>query len=150
MVIFAGTTNSDDCLPNDSSGNRRFVVVELPHGCDVAAASVDRAQWWAEAWTRYHAGERANLPRDLHAEAAERVEAHREVDALEADIRDALHDLPEDGFTIADLYYLLPGNAGAKPADRAMQMRLANGLKNLGFTSHQRLRGGMRARAWSR
>ena len=45
MCVFIGTTNEAECLPNDPSGNRRFVVVELERGCDVEAASVDRNQW---------------------------------------------------------------------------------------------------------
>ena len=71
VCVFVGTTNEPECLPNDPSGNRRFVVIELAHGCDVQAASVDREQWWAEALARYHDGERANLPRELHLVAAE-------------------------------------------------------------------------------
>ena len=74
MRVFIGTTNEAECLPNDPSGNRRFVVAELKHGCDVEAASAARAQWWAEAQARYRAGERANLPRDLHDEAEARAE----------------------------------------------------------------------------
>ena len=42
LCAFIGTTNSVQCLPNDPSGNRRFVVVALQRGCDVDAASVDQ------------------------------------------------------------------------------------------------------------
>ena len=150
MVCFVGTTNNDSCLPNDPSGNRRFCVIALPHGCDVAAASVDREQWWCEAKERYANGERAGLPRELHAEARERAEEHREVDALESEVRDTVHDFDGKPFAIADLYYALPNNSLARPPDRAMQMRLANALKQLGYSNKLRRKDGTPQRLWAR
>ena len=149
MCIFLGTTNQAECLPNDPSGNRRFVVIELQHGCDVEAASADRIQWWSEALSRYRAGERANLPRGLHALAGDRAKEHREPDALEQDIIEALIDLRAE-FSVSELYYALPGNGGAKPPDRPMQMRLANALKNLGFRGQRVRQGAIRLMVWSR
>ena len=149
MCVFVGTTNEAECLPNDPSGNRRFVVVELQHGCDVEAASALREHWWAEALSRYRAGERANLPREHHALAAERAKEHRETDSLEQEITDAVHDLLPQ-FSVNDLYYALPGNGGAKPPDKVMQMRISAALKNLGFRGLRKRQGGARAVVWSR
>ena len=152
MCAFIGTTNEAECLPNDPSGNRRFVVVALERGCDVEAASVDRAQWWCEALARYRAGERANLPRELHAKAEARAEEHRETDSAEQDIADALHDLGAE-FTVNDLHDALrAGDAQewSKPLDRALQMRLGTALRNLGFKKAQRSRDGTRQMVWSR
>ena len=149
MCVFVGTTNEAECLPNDPSGNRRFVVVELQHGCDVEAASANREQWWSEALSRYRAGERANLPRGLMPEAAARAELHRETDSLEQDITEALMDLGPE-FSVSDLYYALSGNAGAKPPDKVMQMRISAALKNLGFRRLRKRQGGARVVVWSR
>ena len=151
MCIFVGTTNEAECLPNDPSGNRRFVVIELQHGCDVQAASVDRDQWWAEALARYRDGERANLPRDLHALAADRAEAHRDRDSVEEDIREALLDL-EAEFTINDLHDALRAGddqVWGRQLDRAMQMRLGAALRNLGCRKVQKSRDGARKMVWS-
>ena len=149
VCVFVGTTNEPECLPNDPSGNRRFVVIELAHGCDVQAASVDRSQWWAEALARYHDGERANLPRDLHLVAADQAEAHRARDSLEEEIRNAMVDLDDDGFTLNELNDAVFGQ-GTKPPDKAMQMRLSTALRNLGFKRIRAERHGVRQVFWRR
>ena len=147
--IFVATSNDDAVLPNDASGNRRFVPIELRHGCDVWARAEARAQWWAECLYRYRHGERAGLPRELHADAAERAEQHRAQDALENEIPDALHDLDASGFTVNDLHQILNG-PGARPPTTAEAMRLASALKNSGFSKRRAMRGGVQAVLWSR
>ena len=146
--IFVGTSNELEALPNDPSGNRRFVVIELRHGCDVQAAARGRVQWWAEALARYHAGEPANLPRELMPEAAERAETHRGRDALEEEVTLAAVDLDSE-FTLGDLHQQVFGH-GSRPADKATQMRLSAALRNLGFSRTQRLRDGARQWVWRR
>ena len=148
LCAFIGTTNAAECLPNDPSGNRRFVVVALQRGCDVEAASVDRNQWWAEALSRYQAGERANLPRELHAQAEARAEEHRETDSLEGELVLAAVDLPEDA-TLNEIYEAIYGH-GSKPPDKAMQMRLASALRNQGFRAARKSRDGARQMVWTR
>ena len=151
--VFVGSTNEADCLPNDPSGNRRFVVVELRHGCHVEErAAAERVQWWAEALHRYRAGERANLPRDLLPLAAERAETHRDRDSAEEDIRNALHDLDAE-FNINDLHDALraaDAQQWGRPLDKAMQMRLGTALRNIGLRRTQRSRDGTRQWIWSR
>ena len=141
--VFVGSTNEADCLPNDPSGNRRFVVVELMHGCAVEArGEAERVQWWAEALARYRAGERANLPRDLIPLAADRAEEHRDSDALEEEIRTALVDLGAE-FTINELHDAIDFG---RPLDKALQMRLGTALRNLGFKRAKRAA----QRVWTR
>ena len=147
VCIFVGTTNEAECLPNDPSGNRRFVVVDLKHGCNVQAASVDREQWWAEALARYRDGARANLPRDLHSVAAEQAEAHRARDTMEEAVAEATVDLDSE-FTLGDLHDAVYGH-GSKPPDKATQMRLSAALRNLGFKRVLKRRNGMRQMLWS-
>ncbi|MDE0274149.1 MAG: hypothetical protein OXP11_23405 [Gammaproteobacteria bacterium] len=81
--ILVGTTNRLECLPNDPSGNRRFVPIELRSGCDVECfMQANREQLWAEAIDRHSFGERANLPRSLMPNAATAAERHRSKDDL--------------------------------------------------------------------
>ena len=68
--VFVGTTNDPNPLPNDPSGNSRFVVAELRAPDDAVEVYLDkwRDKLWAEALHRYKAGERANFPRALMPE----------------------------------------------------------------------------------
>ena len=150
LCVFVGTTNEPECLPNDPSGNRRLVVIELAHGCDVQAASVDREQWWAEALARYHNGERANLPRDLHQVAADSAESHRARDSLEDEVHDAVVDLNADGFTLNELCAAVFLQGDGRPPDKMMQMRLSTALRNQGFKRVQAQRNGLRQYLWRR
>ena len=84
--VFVGTTNNKDCLPNDPTGLRRWVVIELPNRCDYFKMKRymedNRAQLWAEAYYRMQQGERASLPVELVGKQSERNEQHRQSDPL--------------------------------------------------------------------
>ena len=124
------------------------MVIQLERGCDVEAASTQRAQWWAEALHRYRAGERANLPRALMAEAEAVAEQHRAKDALEEDVREAAVDLDGvAGFTMRDLHDTIAGH-GAKPADWPTQKRYGAALRNLGFSKQKVQHDGVRGMLW--
>ena len=67
--IFVGTTN-EDCLPNDPTGNRRFVVVETDgkrayHKVETWMDK-NRDRLFSAALWAYENGERANLPKELY------------------------------------------------------------------------------------
>ena len=126
------------------------MVIELAHGCDVAGASTERAQWWAEALARYHDGERANLPRDLHQAAADIAEGHRARDSLEEEIRNAMNDLDVAGFTLNELFAAVFLHGDGRPPDKQMQMRLSTALRNLGFKRVRAERHGRRQVYWRR
>ena len=85
--IIAGTTNLDEPLPNDPSGNRRFVPVRLKGGnAREVRAYLDRHrnQMWAEAVALYREGVPAWLPPELAKVQAEAtVEFARKDDLLE-------------------------------------------------------------------
>jgi hypothetical protein len=55
--IFCGTTNETEDYFSDSTGNRRFWPVRIIDIIDVAALAAVRDQLWAEAYTRFMAGE---------------------------------------------------------------------------------------------
>ena len=100
--IIVGTSNID-CLPNDPTGNRRFVVVKTAG--DRANHRVEswldehRDRLFAAALWEYKEGKRANLPRDLVEEQAAASESYRITDDLiedacknAVDIFDKLHE----------------------------------------------------------
>ena len=52
--IFIGTSNSEQCLPNDEAALRRFVPIRLNHGCNVEKYMAEhRADLWGEAMHAY-------------------------------------------------------------------------------------------------
>ena len=93
--ILVGTSNDVECLPNDPSGNTRYVPIQCGEGSHVEPyLDARRVQLWAEGLALYHKGERANLPRSLMALQTEHGERHRRKDAI---IEDAVSALIEDG-----------------------------------------------------
>ena len=82
-AVIVGTTNDLACLPNDATGNRRFVPIALTAG-KVARSwpwlDKHREQLWAEALHRYRAGEPAYLPDALLADQESVTEKHRDAD----------------------------------------------------------------------
>lgn len=94
--VFVGTTNSDSALPNDPSGNWRFVPVEIEGG---NAGRVReylnrwRYQLWAEAQECFlHAEGHPRLPDGLHGRAANAAERNRRSDMVIEDRLDAWLD----------------------------------------------------------
>ena len=143
--IFYGSSNDFEVLPNDSSGNRRFVPIVLTTGCAFEPlAEANRGQWWAEALHLYREGIRANLPRELLAEAAVAAEVHRRADALEADVRATLEADKIMSTTIANLAEQM----GILSPDMLMQKRLAQALGANGWKRVQKTVGGTRERVW--
>ena len=64
--ILVGTSNDVECLPNDPSGNSRYVPIQCGAGSHVEPYLDERrGQLWAEGLALYRKGERANLPRNL-------------------------------------------------------------------------------------
>ena len=99
MTAFVITTNDDSPLPNDPTGNRRFVVTRLSPEHKRAREKVETAlnairdQLWAEALSRIRAGEEPNLPQALKEEQAAINETARYRDTT---LEQALADeLPE-------------------------------------------------------
>ena len=68
-VAFVITSNAERPLPNDPTGNRRFIVVKIlgeeAREDPVMFMNEHRVQLWAEALHRYRKGIQPNLPRQL-------------------------------------------------------------------------------------
>ena len=104
--VIIGTSNDETPLPNDHSGNRRFVVVKLNKGSNVEQYMAEnREQLWAEALHRYRHGERANLPRELYQDQAKLNNmARRKDELLEDQILKLEQELElQDGLTLAQI-----------------------------------------------
>lgn len=84
QCVFAGTTNADAYL-HDDTGNRRFWPVEVGH-IDLAAMRRDVDQLWAEALIAYRAGERWHLNGDVEKLAREEQDSRRETDPWEESV----------------------------------------------------------------
>ena len=88
--MIVGTTNDPRCLPNDASGNRRFLPVPCAAGDPAATRAYldeQRDQLWAEAVHRTRElHETAYLPDSLTGGQAELTEQYRAVDEVAEEV----------------------------------------------------------------
>lgn len=163
--IIVGTTNTLDCLPNDPSGNRRFVPVTLADGspADIREyLDTNREQLWGEGLHRYRAGEHPRLPDNLKVIQTAHNERHRDRHrdrdrdrdtALEDTLTTWLTTNPADSYTLADIAkgvgLLASYDTGAK-LPRADQNRLSTALRAAGFESQRRWDGSKKVWSWAR
>ena len=140
--IMCGTTNVMTDLPNDPTGNRRFVPVVLGAATVSIEDAMDaiRETAWAEALHRFNEGETAQLPRDLMPMQAERAEAHRDSDPV---IEGAIAELPSNKLTLSEVIDLLPERL------RTMsEHRIGRALKNAGWSMQRERVGEKIKRLW--
>ena len=148
--IIVGTSNRHDVLPNDPTGNRRFIPVVLhrPSQAVEEYMSIHRAQLWAEALYRHAQDISPRLPRDLMPQATEAAESHRNRDVV---IEDALDLLPPDWEgTLAETAQKI-GLVGVNEATRLPQResrRLSSALTGNGWVMRQRRDAGVMRRVW--
>ena len=98
--IFFGTTNTSEFL-QDTTGNRRFWPIDT--GEQKSTKDVWRDlenevdQLWAEAFTRWQAGESLYLTGEIAEAAKEKQEEHREASSREGIVREFMErDIPDD------------------------------------------------------
>jgi putative DNA primase/helicase len=96
QTIFAGTTNKDQFL-QDETGGRRWWPVFIPQKCDLEALRRDRDQLFAEAFDRYQHGAQWYLTPDEDALAAAEQEDRFEVDPWEEPVLAHLEAVLKDG-----------------------------------------------------
>jgi len=135
--VFAGSTNSKRYL-RDTTGNRRFWPIPVGF-IDIPGLERDRDQLWAEAVTRYRAGERWWLDAGMEKVAATVVAERTEEDPWSAAFATHLIGLSEtstrDCLNALDMP---PGNQTRAAAMRASEVLLA-----LGWTPAGRFNGGV-------
>ena len=153
-AVMAGTTNRTDSLPNDPSGNRRFVPVPLnaPDGAVEAFINGIREQLWAEALHRYRAGEDPRLPRELRGAAVKAAEAHRNRDEL---LENRIEEELEAGSGIEWLSsewafrcQLCDKPEDAPKVSRSDQQRLSAALENKGLVRKRVRRKSDKQKKW--
>ena len=151
-VIIVGTADRYDSLPNDPSGNRRFVPITL----NAATQAVEdfmaehRDQLWAEAICRHAAGVNPRMPRTLMPDAAVAAEAHRNRDTMLEDAIDAALEPDWEGTLEAAAQkcgLLSPNQTGAQLSMRDSK-RLGAALRGSGREMHQVKVGGIKRRIW--
>ena len=149
--VIVGSTNDPRCLPNDPSGNRRFVPVPVSAG-DPRAIRTFINQWrdqlWAEAVHRVRVNkEQAWLPDDLKEQQMAQNERYRATDEIAEDaVQEFLAGHPGD-VTIRQVAEGIRWDSGGRSA-----YRITNVLKRLGYTYlNRRVRqaDGGRVRFWS-
>ena len=146
--ILIGTSNDVECLPNDPSGNTRFVPVQCGAGSHVEPfLAKHRVQLWGEAlatWRESNGEVRANLPRNLMQLQTDRADLHRRKDQV---IEDSVADIEGDGFTMAQLCGKITPTI--TPTDRRAVGRLADALRLAGWDKHhERDDDGKRVYVW--
>ncbi|MDE0155124.1 MAG: hypothetical protein OXI88_01435 [Gammaproteobacteria bacterium] len=142
--IIAGTSNNPECLPNDPSGNRRFVPVYLDGGDPAHLAEYldeNRNHLWAEAMALYawHQEEpdeapTAWLPRRLKGEQEAAAEqARRKDEILEDAIDRSLAAWGDSPVVMSDLI-----KEANMEGQRNIDRRAAAYLQNLGYRNVRR------------
>lgn len=150
--VFIGTANPGPCLPNDETGLRRYVPIELPaKRCLIGPVEPwleeHREQLWAEALAMYGNGMSARLPYELSGIQAAMAEKYRASDHVIEDwVEENLDFLMEDPpHTSREI--LLHGEFRD---DKLTQNRIHKALRNhpCKFTSVKKLVDGKRSRRW--
>lgn len=135
--IFAGTTNKDAWL-RDETGGRRFWPVRVGT-IDLDAIKRDRGQLWAEAVAAYRTGEDWWMQGDVEAEARKQQGARMADDPWTEDVAAAT-----EGRTEISIREVL-GNIGIMPSElkREHSDRVAGLLKRQGWQRQGRVTSGL-------
>ena len=151
--IIVGTSNRLDVLPNDPTGNRRFVPITLQPATQAVEDYMDehRPQLWAEALYRHEQGISPRLQRELMPHAAAAAEAHRNRDTI---LEDAVDGLPPhwEG-TLADAARqvgLLALDDMSVTLPMREVKRLSAALTGQGWVMRQAKQEGVKKRLWKR
>ena len=152
--VIVGTTNARDPLPNDPSGNRRFVPVVLTGG-DVGNLidylDRNRMQLWAEAVALHKEGVHPRLPDEMKTAQAEATERARRRDELLEDAAEQWLAEDRDGFTMEEavrgLGMVRDGDPVAGLNMRNVR-RLATILRSRGYAKRRERRDGTLATVW--
>ena len=155
--ILVGTSNETECLPNDWTGLRRFLVVKVdPYERGAAGARevmlAERDMLWAEALHLHRGGAAARLPEELEGVQAAANEAHRSGDEVLENELDLFIERQPPGrpFTLREvakacLLCDVSGNV-----NKSNQRKLGGLLRARGFESGTKRIEGASHRLWTR
>ena len=142
-VIFVGTTNRSTPLPNDPTGNTRFVGITVGHGRDRIEPLCDefREQWWSEAMHKYGMGVRAELPYELRKIRDARNMKYRQDEPL---IEDRLPELRRQVLTGEKRVSL------AKITEMLQMVEMQNDSTRISRVEQNRLTSALHQHGWKR
>jgi putative DNA primase/helicase len=144
QTVFGGTVNNLDFL-SDTTGNRRYMILETPFPVEFKLLEESREQIWAEAFAAYERGEHWILPEKLWAASAERAENHTNFDPWVDQIVASTVNMDElTTFQAAGML----GYKELQHLSTAENKRLSSALRSAGF-KHTR-KGMYRTRVWVR
>ena len=118
--IIVGTSNEQMVLPNDPTGNRRFVAVKCHKGSNIERyMEKNRDQLWAEALVRIQEGTMANLPHELMPAQST---LNREFRSQDEELESLIQRLPvaAEGLTMDQVFSLLGVKIGGTITQRRM------------------------------
>ena len=153
--VVIGTTNDPACLPNDPSGNRRFVVISCPRNAINAPveswAEAHHTQLWAEAVHLADQGDDGRLPIALHRSRNARNAHHRSAnETVETAVAKIdTHDFPHGGTMLGLIESLDETSLARRTLERAHPREVARALRFAGWRQHVgRLPKGRVSRLW--
>ena len=149
--VVVGTTNSYKPLPQDATGNRRWLVVPLAHGAHVEPAMDKmRADIWRDAIALYYASEPPNLPFEMKQEQAIRNNNLRRSDDQIEDIFDEFPEFKEplQLWEVARLAKLCESKRDWVRAPKQDQHRLRDVMLTRGWTQQRGSYMGMSRQWW--
>ncbi len=107
QCIFIGTTNAESGYLRDTTGNRRFWPVKVTGRSKKQAwmlSEKETMQIWAEALSKFQAGETLYLDEKLSEVAEEQQSEAMEADEREALVQEYLEKLLPENWSTMDLY----------------------------------------------
>ena len=120
--IIVGTSNEQMVLPNDPTGNRRFVAVKCNKGSNIEKfMDENRDQIWAEAILKVSEGAKANLPWKGGLMEAQ-TKLNKEFRSQDEELESLIQRLPvsADGLTMDQVFSLLGIKIGGTITQRRM------------------------------
>ena len=136
--VFVGSTNAKKPLPNDVTGNRRFLVVDLRGSIGIAGIrgwlNSNRDALWAEALHLYHTGEDIFLDSEQEKEQERVNKDYRDSDDA---IEEAISEFPwkRPHYTLRDIVLFSNlATAQAYARDYNLHNRVIRALAALGWT----------------
>ena len=146
--VIVGSTNDPRCLPNDPSGNRRFVPVPVSAGNPRAIRTFmnkHREQLWAEARHRVKVlKEPAWLPDELKQQQMALNEQYRATDEIAEDVVQEFLQGHPGPVTIRQIADGIKWDSGGRYA-----YRIRTVLKQLGYIPVRRRVAGALGRYWT-
>jgi predicted P-loop ATPase len=145
QCVFFATVNSGE--PLEDTENRRYLPLWSTF-VDRAWIQANREQLWAEAVTRYKAGEKWWVipTSDAGDRCRTEQEKARQPDPWEDPLRSALNGMTQTTVFEASCKLAIPWDRFGKRE----QMRISDCLKSLGFTNQPEKRDEYRRRLWMR